>query len=420
MNKSKKSMALILIFAMAISMMPMLQCEVKAAKYGDYYYLSAGSDGEVNISAYVGKEENLILPSEIEGNKVVGISNGAFYGKTTIKTLEIPEGVTWIGESAFEGCTSLQSINIPSWVSRIEYATFRNCSSLDNLELPEGLESIADNAFTSCTSLKNVTIPSTVISIGAGVFYGCVGLSKVVIPAGVVNIGESAFTECSGLEYIKILGMDVSIGSGDTIPYETTIYAYKGSTAETHAIENYINFVEIKPIEINGYQMNVSNGGIRTVYSAESKINGFEVVERGLIYGLKGYASEDEINIEENSDYVMHAAATSAGVAPVKYGTTDTAISYVMTLTQDIKSLTVAGLEAEYYVRAYAKLSDGSYTYSDVGTFSIYGVSKALYDRKLMGTEAKHNYLFNNILSVVNPEYEKVEYPGVSSVVPIV
>ena len=58
-------------------------------------------------------------------------------------SVNIPQGVTTIGESAFSGCYNLRSVNIP-----------------------QGVTSIGESAFDNCVNLKSITIPSSVTSIG--------------------------------------------------------------------------------------------------------------------------------------------------------------------------------------------------------------------------------------------------------------
>lgn len=64
----------------------------------------------------------------------------------------------------------------------------------------------------------------------------------------------------------------------------------------------------------------------------------------------------------------------------------------------------------EYKVRAYALLSDGSYVYSDVATYSIYRIADYLYANKLMNTTDEHQFLYNNILKIANSGYQYIEY----------
>ena len=59
------------------------------------------------ILEYRGTESKLMISSDIEGTKVVGIGNSAFSRCSSLTSVVIPEGVTSIGENAFRGCSSL-------------------------------------------------------------------------------------------------------------------------------------------------------------------------------------------------------------------------------------------------------------------------------------------------------------------------
>ena len=50
-----------------------------------------------------------------------------------VKEIDIPKGVTIIGDSAFSGCSSLKSIVIPDSVTGIYPYAFSRCTSLKNI-----------------------------------------------------------------------------------------------------------------------------------------------------------------------------------------------------------------------------------------------------------------------------------------------
>jgi hypothetical protein len=78
--------------------------------------------------------------------------------------------VTSIGYWAFYGCSSLTSINIPEGVTSIGYEAFRECSSLTSIKIPEGVTSIGYSAFSYCKSLTSINIPDGVTGIGIFTF----------------------------------------------------------------------------------------------------------------------------------------------------------------------------------------------------------------------------------------------------------
>ncbi len=64
------------------------------------------------------------------------------------------------------------------------------------LELPEGLTNLGDWSFYDCGGLTSISIPNSVTSIGYYAFYGCSGLTSVSIPNSVTSIGRGAFSNC--------------------------------------------------------------------------------------------------------------------------------------------------------------------------------------------------------------------------------
>ena len=63
-----------------------------------------------------------------------------------------------------------------------------------NLQIPKGVTTIGDAAFYSCTSLASVTILDGVTTIGDGAFSNCTNLASVTIHEGVTTIGSYAFS----------------------------------------------------------------------------------------------------------------------------------------------------------------------------------------------------------------------------------
>ena len=163
-----------------------------------------------------------------------------------------------------------------------------------------------------------------------------------------------------------------------------------------------------KGIEINGYQISAAVGGMRTVYSVDSAIDGKKVVSSGLLYSLADYANDSELHIGSTSRYVKTIESTNQGLLPESVSASYIASSYAMTV------LFTSGNPSEYTdkwkVKAYAELSDGTYVYTDAVIYTAYDIAKVLYDGSLMSNDVSHNYLYDNILSVVKPDYVKVEY----------
>lgn len=110
------------------------------------------------------------------------VPDDAFYGCSSIETINLSDDYTSIGEDAFYGCSSLKAINIPSTVTSIGSRAFEGCSSLTSIKLPEGLTIIKNSTFSGCSSLQELVIPSTVTSIEGYILNGCTSLTKLTTP----------------------------------------------------------------------------------------------------------------------------------------------------------------------------------------------------------------------------------------------
>ncbi|MEE0083353.1 MAG: leucine-rich repeat domain-containing protein, partial [Paludibacteraceae bacterium] len=56
---------------------------------------------------------------------------------------------------AFYGCSSLQTVNIPNSVKSIGDGAFYRCSSLQTVNIPDSVERIGDGAFEGTPWKKN-------------------------------------------------------------------------------------------------------------------------------------------------------------------------------------------------------------------------------------------------------------------------
>lgn len=184
----------------------------------------------------------------------------------------------------------------------------------------------------------------------------------------------------------------------------------------------YINTSDARgSVKVEGYQISSTLGGNRVVASVEPMINGQKVTGWGLIYGLAkangvSYTiSDEDMCVDSENEYVKSYQSTDAGTLNIQMGSSSTATYYVRTML--FANYTAEAFNAEYKVRAYAVLADGSYVYSDVRNYSIYNVADNLYKNRSMNTKDAHNFLYKKILNVVDTNYREVDYDWGNAIV---
>ena len=121
-----------------------------------------------------------------------------------ILRLELPQGLTSVGNLAFYGCDQLTIVNIPDSVTQIGSYAFAECGGMTMLNLGTGLVSVGECAFSDCVKLVALRLPESLRTIGMKAFYRCESVTAVTVPAGVESIGMSAFAYCKSLVTAEI------------------------------------------------------------------------------------------------------------------------------------------------------------------------------------------------------------------------
>ena len=181
------------------------------------FELKLNDDGEsYSVSGYKGTDTELVIPSSYNGKPVTAINAVAFYGKSNIISVTIPEGITSIGKEAFNYCRSLKSISIPTTVTFIDIYPLFNCDALESIVISKGnpvfdsrdncnaiIETATNTLIAGC---NNSTIPKSVVKLDEYAFAYCNNLTRIVIPNSVKNIMMAAFVSCPSLSEVQYEG----------------------------------------------------------------------------------------------------------------------------------------------------------------------------------------------------------------------
>ena len=187
---------------------PLLVASLQAASVADLTFTLNGDGTEYSVTdCLTSASGSLDIPSTYNGLPVTSIrgglglgGNGAFFGRTDLTSIIIPDSVTSIGSNAFSGCTSLSSIAIPDSVTSIGSNAFANCTSLSSIAIPDSVTSIGEYAFALSDfsgsspndSIKTATLPYKFV--GSAGLFGIPGDAEITVNFDDVSEGLLANT----------------------------------------------------------------------------------------------------------------------------------------------------------------------------------------------------------------------------------
>lgn len=92
---------------------------------------------------------------------------------------QFPDDIKGIGDCAFHHVRNLRSVVLPENVTFVGKEAFNNCKDLTELSLPDAIETIDDYAFQDCDSLSSVVLPENLNFVGLRAFAHCSGLEAI-------------------------------------------------------------------------------------------------------------------------------------------------------------------------------------------------------------------------------------------------
>lgn len=168
------------------------------------YSWQTGGETYYIVSGYSGTATTVDIPAYYNGYPVREIGASAFYGKSNITAINIPDTVKTIGSTAFYKCSSLTSIKLPSGLTSLGATAFNNCTALTSITIPDTVTSIGDEAFAGCIALVSVKLPSKLTSLGSDAFEKCTSLKSINIPGTLKEIEYCTFAYCDSLTEVTL------------------------------------------------------------------------------------------------------------------------------------------------------------------------------------------------------------------------
>ena len=181
----------------------------------EYTPLDNGTGCEVSKGEMDENTQELFIPEQYNGARVIRIANSAFEECDNLKRAVLPDSVLYIGETAFQKCERLQHVRWPANLLEIENSAFTRVKGLREIVFPEKLSAIGNYAFMHCYQVRSVVFPNRLTIIGSGAFLNCSALQSVIFSGeSRTEVGNSAFGGCSVLTSITFPSFSVEkIGS---------------------------------------------------------------------------------------------------------------------------------------------------------------------------------------------------------------
>ena len=207
--------------------------ETQTLSQGGWEYTWDREQNTVEIVGYTGDLQEVTVPKELDGAKVVSIGEGAFRDQKKLTKVTLQEGITALGVSAFSGCLSLETVVLPDTLESIGSKAFAN-TAVETLEIPGSVVSLGDGAFSGCSALAHLLLHEGTVRYGMNLFGSttlydtqgqktirtCGKLKTLVLPEGDLQMDSTAL---SGITEVQVLSFGEGITALPDLQYCTAL-----------------------------------------------------------------------------------------------------------------------------------------------------------------------------------------------------
>ncbi len=259
---------------------------VKSGTCGEHATWTLDEDGTLTISGTGDTVAGSIWPDNrvfhvIVEDGITGIGDELFFHYEQLKTVQLADSVTSIGDHAF-GDTALTSISLSKNVQTLGSNPFLACFRLESLEvdaenpnlkvengvlynkdqsvmlsalprlagtfrMPDSVRTVEAEAMAYCRNVTDLQLSKNLRTIKQDAFYGCKGLKKFVIPASVTDFHASSLCACQNIKKITVARGNRAYVSIDGVLFrkdKRTLVLYPaGKSGDTYTVPKSVTHI---------------------------------------------------------------------------------------------------------------------------------------------------------------------------------
>ena len=127
----KKLLALLLTLVMAISIIAISPTASGATIYkaDNFEYIKLGGN-KARVTAYIGKNTTVVVPSKLDNNTVTEIGNNILRYNRNVKSLSFPNSVKKFFQLPLYGAKKLEKVTIGKGVTKIPNYFLEDCKAM--------------------------------------------------------------------------------------------------------------------------------------------------------------------------------------------------------------------------------------------------------------------------------------------------
>ena len=292
---------------------------------GNLYYYDDLGDNEISLNYYKGHKKTLVIPSYINGKKVVEIGERMFMHNETLIDVTIPSTIRRISTGAFEYCKKLKSVVfLGNSLETIGSGAFKGCDIL-GVDIPDSVTSIGTEAFNENAHISRITLGynSQLEEAGSACFGSC-SMESFFIPMK-LDFHASCVSGCYNITNITKHPANNLVTIENNVVYnsdkDTLIYVTPMSLGDLDIRVDSVEDSALTMSHLNNVTLrDVSSLGAAFVNSYIENIEfvncSFSSIVSGTFYGTKRLAT---VNVPDSVTTIKTSSFMSSSVRFVNF-----------------------------------------------------------------------------------------------------